>query len=80
MLEVSGLGRSFGGIQAVEDVSFSVAPGEILGLIGPNGAGKTTLFDLIGGSTPRDHGTVRLGGVDVSAMSAGARARRGLGR
>ncbi len=80
VLEVSGLGRSFGGIQAVENVSFSVAPGEILGLIGPNGAGKTTLFDLIGGSTPRDHGTVRLGGVDVSAMSAGARARRGLGR
>lgn len=79
-MEVAGLSRSFGGIQAVSDVSFTVADGEILGFIGPNGAGKTTLFDLIGGSTPADGGTIVLGGHDITRQSASARARRGLGR
>jgi branched-chain amino acid transport system ATP-binding protein len=79
-LEVAGLTRSFGGIRAVDDVTFSVAPREIVGVIGPNGAGKTTVFDLISGFLPTDAGRVRLGGNDVTGLTADARARRGLGR
>ena len=79
-LVVSGLVRSFGGIRAVDDVSFDVAPREILGVIGPNGAGKTTLFDLISGFTPTDAGTVFLDGVEISALSPFRRAALGLGR
>lgn len=80
VLEVRGLTRRFGGISAVQDVTFSVAALEILGFIGPNGAGKTTLFDLIGGSTPTDGGAVELGTHDISRLSPSGRARRGLGR
>lgn len=79
-LEVRGLWVRFGGIRAVDDVSFTVAPGEIVGLIGPNGAGKTTLLDLISGFTPAGGGAVVLGGRDVTGLSADARARQGLGR
>ena len=79
-LEVTGLVRQFGGIRAVTDVSLTVHQREILGIIGPNGAGKTTVFDLIGGSTPTDTGVVRLGGRDVTSVSASGRARHGLGR
>ena len=79
-LEVVGASRSFGGNHAVEDVSFSVAAGEIVGMIGPNGAGKTTLFDLISGYVTSDSGRFVLDGVDISDDSASARARRGLGR
>ncbi|MCH7789968.1 MAG: MFS transporter, partial [Acidobacteria bacterium] len=57
-LEVQSISRSFGGITAVDNVSFAVHEHEIVGFIGPNGAGKTTLFDLIGGSTPADEGVV----------------------
>ena len=60
------LTRAFGGIRAVDDVSFAVAPREIVGLIGPNGAGKTTLFDLVSGFLPADGGRVLLGGRDVT--------------
>ena len=49
LLEVQGLGITFGGLRAVNDVSFSVRPGEIVSVIGPNGAGKTTLFNMISG-------------------------------
>lgn len=80
LLQVSGMARRFGGVHAVSDVSFTVRPAEIVGFIGPNGAGKTTLFDLIAGSTLADSGTVVLSGQDVSHLSAGARARQGLGR
>jgi branched-chain amino acid transport system ATP-binding protein len=76
----SGSGGPFGGIRAVDDVSLSVAPGEIVGLIGPNGAGKTTLFDLISGFTAADHGRVRLAGTDITGLGPDGRARRGLGR
>lgn len=79
-LEVVGVSRSFGGIRAVDDVSFSVASGEILGLIGPNGAGKTTLFDLISGYTPVDRGHVRLAGREITGLAPDRRARLGLGR
>ena len=80
VLEARGLGVAFGGVQAVRDVSLSVAPQEIVGIIGPNGAGKTTLFDLLSGYLAPDAGTVSLGGRDVSGRSPSARARLGLGR
>jgi branched-chain amino acid transport system ATP-binding protein len=80
VLEVEHLGVSFGGIRAVDDVSFSVREGEILGLIGPNGAGKTTVFDLVSGFVPPTRGRVRLLGADVTGWSPDARARHGLGR
>jgi branched-chain amino acid transport system ATP-binding protein len=80
VLEVAGISRSFGGNQAVSDVSFSVGKGEIVGMIGPNGAGKTTLFDLISGYVPTDAGRVMLDGHDITSDSPTIRARRGLGR
>jgi ABC-type branched-subunit amino acid transport system ATPase component len=80
ILEVQGLTRRFGGITAVDDVSFTLHPGEILGLIGPNGAGKTTIFDLISGILPLDSGRIFLQGKDVTAWGADRRAAAGLGR
>ncbi|HEX3090350.1 MAG TPA: ATP-binding cassette domain-containing protein, partial [Ilumatobacteraceae bacterium] len=80
VLEVVGLGRSFGGNHAVTDVSFTVSKGEIVGMIGPNGAGKTTLFDLISGYVSADTGRVALDGRDITSDSPTVRARRGLGR
>jgi branched-chain amino acid transport system ATP-binding protein len=79
-LEASGLAVRFGGIAAVDGVSLTVAPGEVVGIIGPNGAGKTTLFDLISGFTRSDAGTVMVGGRDVTGSSPDRRARLGLGR
>ena len=79
-LAVTSMSCSFGGIRAVDDVTLSAAPQEILGMIGPNGAGKTTLFDLISGFTPAISGTVALGGVDVTDRDAARRAHAGLGR
>ncbi|MGH2758838.1 MAG: MFS transporter [Actinomycetota bacterium] len=80
VLEVEALTRSFGGITAVDDVSFKLRDGEILGVIGPNGAGKTTLFDLISGFLTPDSGRISLGGQDITHLGAEARARSGLGR
>jgi len=77
---VSELSVSFGGIRAVTDVSFGVREGQIVGVIGPNGAGKTTVFDLISGFVTPSSGTIRLEGVDVTALGPDARARLGLGR
>ncbi len=79
-MRVRGLTKSYGGITAVDDVTFELAPGEVLGFIGPNGAGKTTLFDLLSGFVRPDTGTVELLGHDVTALSPDARAWRGLGR
>jgi ABC-type branched-subunit amino acid transport system ATPase component len=80
VLEVREVTVSYGGIIAVDEVSFDVPRGEILGLIGPNGAGKTTLFDLISGFQPPDGGRVLLHGQDMTRKPAHARARAGLGR
>jgi branched-chain amino acid transport system ATP-binding protein len=79
-LEVEGLVRRFGGVTAVDDVSFTLREGEVLGLIGPNGAGKTTVFDIISGFQPADAGTVRFRGEDVTRLAADQRARKGLVR
>ena len=80
MLEVNGLSKSFGGVQALTDVSFAVAAGEIVGLIGPNGAGKTTCFNLINGLLPPSAGGIRLGGADMVGLPPYRRARLGLAR
>jgi ABC-type branched-subunit amino acid transport system ATPase component len=80
VLEVAGLTKRFGGINAVTDVGFTLHEDEILGLIGPNGAGKTTIFDMISGHLPQDGGVVRLQGVDVSSWGPDRRAAVGLGR
>ena len=66
MLEVRGLTRSFGGVVAVSDVSFSVQAGEVLGLIGPNGAGKSTLINLVTGHLRPSAGTVVVAGHDLT--------------
>ena len=83
-LEVSDVSKRFGGVSALNDVSFSVRQAEILGFIGPNGAGKTTLFDVICGFLPADGGSIRLetdrGSYDLMRKSAQARAKLGLGR
>jgi len=79
-LQVEHVSRSFGGIRAVDDVTFQLAPREILGLIGPNGAGKTTIFDLVSGFLEPDDGRIVLNGKDVTSWSADRRARDGLGR
>src|SRR5690606_18459802 len=65
VLEVRDVTRRFGGVRALDHVSFDVRPGEILGFIGPNGAGKTTLFDVISGYTSADGGTIRFRRPDV---------------
>lgn len=68
LLEVIELSKYFGGLVAVNDVSFAVTEGEIVGLIGPNGAGKTTVFNLISGSLPKTRGRVILGNKDITKM------------
>jgi branched-chain amino acid transport system ATP-binding protein len=80
VLDIRGLTRRFGGITAVNDVSFELRPGEIVGLIGPNGAGKTTIFDLISGLLPLDGGRIMFKGVDITNWGADRRAALGLGR
>ncbi|SDD65053.1 branched-chain amino acid transport system ATP-binding protein [Paracoccus isoporae] len=80
LLRVENLGISFGGLRAVNQVGFSVKPGEILSVIGPNGAGKTTLFNMISGIYMPGDGRVVLNGDDVTGMRPDLLARRGLSR
>ena len=80
LLVVEGLCKRFGGVTALDNVSFSVSAGERLGIIGPNGAGKTTLFELIGGSTRPDSGAVSFDGVDISSYPPEKRSKLGLVR
>ena len=80
VLSAQSLSKRFGGIHAVDEVSFDLRRGEILGLIGPNGAGKTSVFDLISGFTTADAGSVWFDGHDVTSWGADRRAMAGLGR
>jgi branched-chain amino acid transport system ATP-binding protein len=80
LLEAVGLSRSFGGLMAVNSVSFTVQEGEIFGLIGPNGAGKTTLFNLMSGLTPVSAGTFIFQGQQLSGLPPHRIARLGIGR
>lgn len=79
-LLVTGVSRSFAGVQALAGVSLSVRPGEVFGLIGPNGAGKSTLVNIISGYDMPNSGTVEVDGVDITRSKSYLRARDGLAR
>jgi branched-chain amino acid transport system permease protein len=80
MIEARGLTKSFGAKRALDGVSFTVAPGRIVGLIGPNGAGKTTLFNLLNGILPADSGSALLAGRQLRGLRVHQIARLGAGR
>lgn len=80
VLEVRNLGKSFGGVRAVDDVSFQVEAGKLLALIGPNGAGKTTCFNMLNGQLPSDRGEVILAGRRISGLKPREVWRLGVGR
>ena len=80
LLEVRDLGRRFGGLQAVDALTFDVADGEILGLIGPNGAGKSTVFNLINGVFAPDSGSVTFRGADITGKAPYRVAHLGIAR
>jgi len=80
VLEIAGLTKRFGGFTAVNNVSFSVQAGEIVGLIGPNGSGKTTTFNLIAGTLPPNAGSVRFEDHEIGGLPAHQVCRRGLAR
>ena len=79
-LRLQGVGKRYGSLSVLEDVSFEVRGGERCGIIGPNGAGKSTLFNIVAGDVPLSHGAVSFLGRDVTRWSAHARARAGLAR
>ena len=80
LLQLEGVTKRFGGLPAVDSLSFSVRQGEVLGIIGPNGAGKTTLVGLIGGSLTPTAGQITYQGHDISRLAASRRARLGIAR
>jgi len=79
-LVVNELGKRYGGVQAVDGISFELAPGERMGVIGPNGAGKTTLFKMIAGDVAPTTGSIEMFGRNVTPLSTARRARLGVGR
>ena len=80
LLEVAGASKRFGGLQALEEVSFAIAPREIYGLIGPNGAGKTTLFNLLTGVYAPDAGAFRFSAKDITGLPPHQIAAAGIAR
>jgi branched-chain amino acid transport system ATP-binding protein len=80
LLQTRGLGRSFGALVAVDDVSFTVMPGQIHAVIGPNGAGKTTLFNVISGLVPASTGELMFDGQAITALPPFRRAETGISR
>jgi branched-chain amino acid transport system ATP-binding protein len=80
VLVASGLSKSFGAVEALRDVSFSVSGGEVVAMIGPNGAGKTTCFNVLSGQLRADAGTIALFGARIDRLAPRAIARRGVGR
>ena len=80
MLSVAGLTKRFGGFTAVNDVSFEVAKGEILGLIGPNGSGKSTIFNMVSGTLKPTAGSIRLDGREIGGLSPDRICHMGIGR
>ena len=79
-LETEALTRRFGGLAAVDGVSLSCRQGEVHAVIGPNGAGKTTLINMLSGDLPASSGRIRLGGRDVTGLSADRISQLGVGR
>jgi branched-chain amino acid transport system ATP-binding protein len=80
LLETRTLSRAFGGLKAVDGVSLAFAPGELHAVIGPNGAGKSTFVNLLSGELAPSSGTIRLAGVDITALPVHARVHRGIAR
>ena len=80
LLEVERLSKGFGGVLAVNDVSFAIEPGELLGIMGPNGSGKTTLFNLIAGALRPDRGRIWLQGREVAGLAPHRLCARGVAR
>jgi ABC-type branched-subunit amino acid transport system ATPase component/ABC-type branched-subunit amino acid transport system permease subunit len=80
LLVVQGARKAFGGLVAVDDLSFEIERGEILGLIGPNGAGKSTMFNLISGALPLTRGRIAFAGEPIAGLDAHVVARRGIAR
>jgi ABC-type branched-subunit amino acid transport system ATPase component len=80
LLVLAGLGKRFGGVQAVKDLSFAVGEAEVVGLIGPNGSGKSTSVNLISGTLPPTDGDIRFGGAGVAHLSVSDRVPLGLAR
>ncbi len=80
LLQVRNLGKSFGGVKAVDGISFDLAPGELLALIGPNGAGKSTTFNMVHGQLRPDQGSILLQGQELAGRSPRAIWRQGVGR
>jgi branched-chain amino acid transport system ATP-binding protein len=80
ILKANGLSKAFGGLRAVDELSFDMAKGELLALIGPNGAGKTTCFHLLHGHLKPDQGSIWLNDQDITITSSIHRARMGLSR
>jgi branched-chain amino acid transport system ATP-binding protein len=80
LLAAEGIDKRFGGVQALHEVSFGIAAGEIFGLIGPNGAGKTTLFNVLTGIYPPDAGAFRFDGRDITGLTPDRIAAAGIAR
>ena len=80
LLQLQSVSKSYGALQVIQDVSFSVEEGQTLGILGPNGAGKTTLFNLISGDVACDSGQVIYAGRDITLEPAHQRCRSGIGR
>jgi len=80
LLTVKDLGKSFGGVKAVDGISFELAAGELLALIGPNGAGKSTTFNMVNGQLKADRGSIRLGGHELIGLKPRSIWRLGVGR
>jgi branched-chain amino acid transport system ATP-binding protein len=80
LLSVAAVSKRFRGVQALDGVSFRIAPGELFAIIGPNGAGKTTLFNMIAGEMAPDQGAIAFAGERIDGLSPDRICRRGIGR
>ena len=80
LLTVRGLGKSFGGVKAVDGIDFDLKAGELLALIGPNGAGKSTTFNMVNGQLKADRGSIKLDGTELIGLAPRAIWRLGVGR